>query len=169
MINLGKKAREILDIEANKVIRMLNNAYANEWLAYYQYWIGSKIVTGPMKKLAKHELNEHAYEELDHAGKIAERIIQLGGTPLLSPQNWYDETSCGYKIPEDPTVGRIIEQNLEGERCAIDDYKKLLDTLKDKDPITYDLILNILDTELEHEEDLQSILEDIEVMKKKVK
>lgn len=165
---MGKKAREIIDIDANKVINMLNKAYANEWLAHYQYWIGAKIVTGPMKKLAAYELSEHADEERDHADRIAERIIQLGGTPLLSPQDWYEETSCGYKTPTEPTVDRLIEQNLEGERCAIDDYQKLLDTVKDKDPITYNLILDILDTELEHEEDLQSILEDINVMKKKV-
>jgi len=165
---LGTKAREIIDIDANKVITMLNKAYANEWLAHYQYWIGAKIVTGSMRKLAAYELNEHAEEELDHAERIAERIIQLGGTPLLSPQDWYNETSCGYKTPNDSTVVRLIEQNLEGERCAIDDYQTLLNNVKDKDPITYDLILDILDTELEHEEDLQSILEDIEVMKKKV-
>ncbi len=165
---MGKKAREIIDIDANKVINMLNKAYANEWLAHYQYWIGAKIITGPMKKLAAYELSEHADEERDHADRIAKRIIQLGGTPLLSPNEWYEETSCGYKTPTEPTVDRLIEQNLEGERCAIDDYQKLLNTVKDKDPITYDLILDILDTELEHEEDLQSILEDIHVMKKKV-
>jgi bacterioferritin len=35
---------------------------------------------------------------------------------------------------------------------------------KDKDPVTYNVILTILQQEVEHEEDLQALLEDIEVM-----
>lgn len=161
---MGNKAIEIVDMNVKKLIELLNKAYADEWLAHYQYWIGAKIVKGPMRGVATRELEEHAKEEYEHAEMLAERIIQLGGTPLINPKAWYEETNCGYDDPLDPNVKKIVEQNLEGERCAIDVYKDLLETIDEKDRITYNLILEILDDELEHEEDLQSILEDIDFM-----
>jgi len=45
---------------------------------------------------------------------------------------------------------------------AIAMYNKLLDFVKDKDPITYHMVLEILEDEVEHEEDLEAILQDIE-------
>ncbi len=164
---MGNKAVEIVDMDVKKLIELLNKAYADEWLAHYQYWIGAKIVKGPMRGVAVRELAEHASEEYDHANKLAERIIQLGGIPLINPKEWYEESNCGYEDPLDHDVKKIVQQNLDGERCAIDVYKDMLNTLKDKDEITYNLIVDILDDELEHEEDLQSILDDIEVMKKR--
>jgi bacterioferritin len=35
---------------------------------------------------------------------------------------------------------------------------------RDKDPVTYNLALQILEQEVEHEEDLQALLEDFELM-----
>lgn len=162
---MGKKAKEILDIDEKKVVDLLNKAYADEWLAYYQYWIGAKIIKGPMRGVAARELEEHAGEELEHADMLAERIIQLGGTPVIKPEDWYNHTNCGYEAPSNPDVRRVVQQNIEGERCAVDVYQKMLDTFKDKDPVSYNLVLDILEDELEHEEDLEAIIEDIDVMK----
>ena len=36
--------------------------------------------------------------------------------------------------------------------------------LKDKDCITYQLVLEILEDEVEHEDDLETLLEDLELM-----
>jgi bacterioferritin len=164
---MGNKAIETIDMDVKKLIELLNKAYADEWLAHYQYWIGAKIVKGPMRGVAVSELEEHAQEEYEHANMLAERIIQLGGTPLLNPKGWYEETNCGYDDPLDPSVQKIIEQNLEGERCAIDVYNELIKTIRNKDDVTQKLIVDILEDELEHEEDLQSILEDIYFMEKR--
>ena len=82
---MGTRGREIVGIDVDKVIEMLNAAYASEWLAYYQYWLGAKLIKGPMKDAVAAELNLHATEELNHAVLVANRIIQLGGTPLLDP------------------------------------------------------------------------------------
>lgn len=95
---------------------------------------------------------------------VALRIIQLGGTPITKPEDWYKHTNCGYDAPDDPFVKTILEQNIKGEQCAISVYKKLMDLTKDKDPVTYNMALTILSDEIEHEEDLQSLLEDFELM-----
>jgi bacterioferritin len=39
-----------------------------------------------------------------------------------------------------------------------------MDITRDKDPITYNMVLTILQQEVEHEEDLQSLLEDYELL-----
>ena len=158
---MGTKGREIVDMDVSKLLELLNKAFADEWLAYYQYWIGAKVVRGSMRGAVEVELEEHAEEELEHAEDLAERIIQLGGTPLLKPEDWYKFTNCGYDSPEDPDVKKILEQNIKGEQCAIEVYKKLLGMIRDKDPITYHIIVEILEDEVEHEEDLQALLEDL--------
>lgn len=158
---MGTRGREIVDMDINELITLLNKALADEWLAYYQYWIGARVVEGQMRGVVEGELIEHAEEELEHAEMLVERILQLGGTPILEPEAWYDMTNCGYESPEDPSVRSILDQNIKGEQCAIDVYNKLLKKLEGKDPITYHIVAEILEDEVEHEDDLQAIKEDM--------
>ena len=162
---MGTRARSIISIDADLLIEKLNKAFADEWLAYYQYWIGAQLAKGPMRESVFAELTEHAADELRHATMLAPRIIQLGGTPPISPEMWYDMTNCGYELPEDPYVEVLLAQNIKGEQCAIDVYQELINLTRDTDPVTYDIVLQILTDELEHEEDLQALAEDIELMK----
>lgn len=163
---MGTRGREILGLDVKEVTKLLQKAFADEWLAYYQYWVGAKVVKGPMKDALITELIEHANDELRHADMIANRLIQLGEEPLLKPEDWYEYTNCGYDAPEDPFVKSVIEQNIKGEQCAITVYQNMLDFTKEKDPITYNLALQILEDEVDHEEDLQSLLEDLTLMLK---
>ncbi|MEO2068544.1 MAG: ferritin-like domain-containing protein [Desulfurobacteriaceae bacterium] len=159
---MGTKGRALVGEHADRIIELLNKALCDEWLAYYQYWIGSKVIKGPMKDAVIAELVQHANDELRHADMLVMRILELGGTPVLSPKQWFELTNCGYDAPEDPFVKKILEQNIKGEQCAIDTYNQILKLTKDIDPITYNLVLQILTDEVEHEEDLQSLLEDLE-------
>lgn len=161
---MGKLGREIVGQDVDHIIKLLNQAYASEWLAYYQYWLGAKLIKGPMKDAVASELTIHATEELAHAVLVADRIIQLGGTPVLSPNEWEKESPCKYDAPSDPYVVTLLDQNIDGERCAIATYKALMDATKDKDMITYNMALTILQQEVEHEEDLQALREDLELM-----
>ncbi|MFH1359749.1 MAG: ferritin-like domain-containing protein [Candidatus Omnitrophota bacterium] len=164
---MGTREREILKaagVKPKELIQLLNKAFADEWLAYYQYWIGAQVAKGIPREAVVAELNQHAADELRHAGMLALRIIQLGGEPLLEPKDWYQETNCGYDRPDNPDVRALLDQNIKGEQCAISTYKKLMDYTKDKDPVTYDIALQIFQDEIEHEEDLENIKEDIKIM-----
>ncbi len=162
---MGTLGRSLVGEDVDQLIELLNKALADEWLAYYQYWIGAKVAVGPMRGAAVAELEEHAVEELEHALLLVERILQLGGTPLLSPNDWFEMSNCGYAAPDDPYVEVLLEQNVEGEQCAIEVYQDMIDFTKDVDPVTYDMALQIMTDEIEHEEDLQALQEDIELMK----
>jgi bacterioferritin len=161
---MAQKGREIVKMNVDELINLLNKALADEWLAYYQYWIGAKVVKGPMKDAVISELTLHATEELAHAELLSTRIIQLGGTPVLSPAEWMKITNCGYDVPSDPWVEEILKQNIKGEQCAIKTYNNLLDITRTGDPVSYNVILSILSDEVEHEEDLDALREDLELM-----
>ncbi len=159
---MAKRGNSIIKgIEVSEIITMLNRAYADEWLAYYQYYIEEKVVKGIMKDAAIAELNQHATDELRHADMVAQRILQLGGTPLLNPKEWFTHTNCGYEEPKDFDVVAILEDAIKGEQCAIDTYSKIAEMTKDKDIVTYDIVSSILADEVEHEEDLQALHDDI--------
>ena len=161
---MGTRGREIVGMDVNQLLNLLNKAYSDEWFAYYQYWLGAKVVRGPMKDAVAAELLQHATEELAHADILANRIIQLGGKPVTEPQKWYEWSGCGYAPPDDEYVKTILSQNINGERCAIDAYNELMVQTRDKDMVTYNIALTILEQEIEHEEDLQSLLEDLELL-----
>ena len=161
---MGTKGREIVDMDIDQLLKVLNKAFADEWLAYYQYWIGAKVVKGPMKEAVIAELIQHAADELRHADMLAMRIIQLGGTPITKPEDWYKHTNCGYEAPDDPFVKKVLEQNIAGEQCAIMTYRKLVNLTMGKDPVTYNTVLQILQDEVGHEEDLQAEMEDLETL-----
>jgi bacterioferritin len=156
-------------IEAEAVVRLLNKAYCDEWLAYYQYFIESKVVKGIMKDAAITELDQHAADELRHATMVAGRIIQLGGTPALSPSEWMVNGNCGYEAPENPDVMAVLEQAIKGEQCAISVYSDLVDLTREKDIVTYDIVSQILADEVEHEEDLQALYDDIQEFVEQIK
>lgn len=160
---MGKAGISILKgIEVDEVINLLNKAYCDEWLAYYQYFVEAKVVKGIMKDAAIVELNQHAQDELRHANLVSDRIIQLGGTPVLDPGEWKKNSNCGYEAPSDPDILRILGQAINGERCAIKTYSDVLDITRNKDIVTYELVTQILSDEVEHEEDLQGLYDDIQ-------
>jgi bacterioferritin len=77
-----------------------------------------------VKEEAPAELIQHAADEFRHADILATRIIQLGGTPVLSPAEWSKLSNCGYDAPVDPFVKMVLEQNIKCEQCAIQTYKR---------------------------------------------
>ena len=160
---MGQMAQKITKTDNKKLIKALNEAFAEEWLAYYQYWIGAKVVEGIMRPNVQKELEEHAKEELGHAEKLAERIVQLGGTPLLNPKDWEKYAKCKYDEPRNANVLALLKQNIAGERCAIKRYQEICEMCYDgKDIATFHLARSIMDDEIEHEQDLEDLFNDID-------
>lgn len=166
---MGREAINISSVDVKKLLKMLNAALAEEWLAYYQYWIGARLMEGPMRSEIEPELLLHATQELNHAVLVVGRIIQLGGTPVLDPADWPKLSRCDYEAPTDPYVEVVLEQNLRGERCAIKRYKEIADFTGGKDHTTHAMAVTILNEELEHENDIEDWLTDIRRMKEELK
>ena len=109
-----------------------------------------------MRSEIEPELLLHATQELNHAVLVVGRIIQLGGTPILSPQDWFKVNRCTYDAPVDPYIEVVLEQNLKGERCAIKRYQEIADFTNGKE-------------EIEHENDIEDWITDINRMKEEFK
>lgn len=166
---MGRKASQIIGVDVNDLIKILNSALSEEWLAFYQYWIGARLMIGPMRAEVQPELLLHANQELNHAVLVVDRIIQLGGKPVLTPEDWFKLARCKYEPPNEPYIEIILNQNLEAERCAIQRYYEIAQMTDGKDFTTFQIANTILAEELEHEEDIESWLEDIQRMKEDFK
>ena len=112
-VNILKDKIDIVDLLAQ-----LNAALSEEWLAFYQYWVGSFVVEGAMRGDVQREFQEHAAEEYNHAKLLADRIIELEGVPVLDPKQWFDLARCKYDAPVDFGSEILLKQNVESERCA---------------------------------------------------
>ena len=158
---MAKESVKILQgkLDVESLISQLNAALAEEWLAYYQYWIGALVVEGAMRPNVQSEFEEHANEERKHAEMIAKRIIELEGVPVLDPQKWSELARCKYDL---------LNDNVASERCAILRYQEIADFTNGKDFTTCDMAKKILAEEEEHEQDLQDYLTDIARMKKSI-
>ena len=87
-------------IDVSEVLDELNAALSEEWLAFYQYWVGALVVKGAMRGDVQREFQEHAMEEFEHAKLIADRIIELEGVPVLDPKKWFPgRGTCAGRIP----------------------------------------------------------------------
>ena len=156
-------------INVNRVIELLNKALAEEWLAFYQYWIGAIVAKGAMRSDVQREFEQHALEEFGHAKLVAQRIIQLEGTPLLNPRQWVEFASCPYDEPDgDFDVARLLVQNVASERCAIKRYQEIATFTDGKDFTTCDIAKKILADEQDHEQELQDFLDDIHILCKEI-
>ena len=158
---MGQMAQSISQVDKEELLKILNIAFAEEWLAYYQYWLGARLAVGPMRKAIADEFEQHAGEELEHAEKLAARIIELGGTPVLNPEEWQKTALCKYDAPANPQVIKLLEQNMTAEKCAITRYQKICEMCFGKDFETYRISEDILHDEIEHEEEIAAYQEDI--------
>ena len=63
----------------------------------------------------------------------------------------------------------ILKQNLNGERCAIQRYDEIANFTNGKDHSTYQMAITILGDEIEHENDIEAFLADIERLKEDIR
>ena len=152
---MAKESVKILrgKIDVDNLLSQLNAALSEEWLAYYQYWVGAQVVEGILRPGVQSELEEHAEEEKHHADLIAKRIIELEGVPVLDPMKWFELARCKYLAPTDFDTINILHQNIASERCAIMRYQEIANYTNGIDFTTCDMAKHILAEEEDHEQD----------------
>ena len=79
------------------VIKLLNDALATEYVCVLRYYRHYFMAKGMLADAVKAEFLEHAQQEQAHAGKLAERIVQLGGEPDLNPDTLTTRSHAEYK------------------------------------------------------------------------
>jgi bacterioferritin len=156
---MGRKAKEIVKANIQEVIGDLQKAYADEWLAHYQYWLTAQWIRGMDADTVKQILIQQSADELLHAEKLANRIIQLGGTPIMQFDQLTQISACGYKAPpSDPSnIKQVIQDVLDAEACAIEAYSKLTEKYRVTDVVTHEIFEELLEDEVDDEEEWEKL------------
>ncbi len=151
------------DLDVDKLLGMLNEALDQEWLTYYQSWIGAILMEGPMWAVIKPELFIHSNQELSHATLIKTRMLQLGAELNLNSLGSMKNPYC--KVPDNPYITVILHQNLTEELSAIERYSEIADFTEGKDETTHQIVSYILNEELTHERNIENWLDAIALIK----
>jgi len=141
------------------VLRLLNESLATEIVCVLRYKRHYYMAKGINAKSVAAEFLEHANEEQGHADEIAQRIVQLGGAPNLSPEGLQTRSHSEYVEGED--IVDMLQEDLIAERIAIDTYREIIQYLGNDDPTTRRMMEGILAVEEEHAEDIGSLLEEL--------
>jgi bacterioferritin len=167
---LRRRAREHMErgavtpgyaADRDTVVNILNAALATEIVCQLRYKRHYFMADGIHAEAAKAEFLEHANEEAEHADRIAERIVQLGGEPDFSPEGLATRSHAEYAAGTN--LREMIEEDLVAERVAIESYREIVLYLADRDPTTRRLMEEVLAAEEEHADDLVSLLKDLRV------
>ncbi|SFB93113.1 ferritin-like domain-containing protein [Massilia yuzhufengensis] len=142
--------------DRDAVIAMLNDALATELLCVLRYKRHYYTVSGPNTGHIKAEFLEHAQQEQDHADRIAERIVQLNGSPNFNPATLTARSHAEYDDSDD--VQAMIRADLIAERVAIESYRQMILAIGDKDPTTRAMLVDIMAVEEEHADDMSDLL-----------
>ncbi|WP_421683648.1 bacterioferritin [Stutzerimonas urumqiensis] len=148
---------ESYSADRDMVIQLLNEALATELVCYLRYKRHYYMATGLKSSVAADEFLEHANEEQEHADRLAERIVQLGGEPDFNPDTLTERAHAQYA--EGNGLRDMVFENLVSERIAIDSYREIVQYLGDKDPTTRRIFEDILAQEEEHADDMAGLLD----------
>ncbi|MBF6615240.1 MAG: ferritin-like domain-containing protein [Candidimonas sp.] len=140
-----------------EIIEMLNAALATELVCAMRYKRHYYTATGLVNEPIKAEFLTHAQEEEEHAGRIAERIVQLNGEPDFNPATISQRSHAEYDECTD--IKGMIRANLVAERIAIESYRQMIERIGDTDPTTKHLLIDIMAVEEEHADDMRDLLD----------
>ncbi|MFB8348307.1 ferritin-like domain-containing protein [Streptomyces niveus] len=143
--------------DLGRVIQVLNEALATEIVCTLRYKRHYYTATGLYAEPVAAEFLEHAGEEQQHADRLAERIVQLGGEPDFNPETLTKRSHAEYDASLD--LIKMIKEDLVAERVAIAAYTGIAQWLGDGDPTTRRIFEDLLAQEEEHADDLRGLLE----------
>ncbi|CRN05662.1 bacterioferritin [Pseudomonas fulva] len=143
--------------DRERIIKLLNDSLATELVCTLRYKRHYFMASGVKASVAAEEFLEHANQESEHADKLAERIVQLGGEPDFNPDNLSKNSHAQYVAGA--TLKEMVLEDLVAERIAIDSYREIIQYIGDKDPTTRRIFEDILAQEEEHADDMSDLLD----------
>src|SRR5437588_7602438 len=135
--------------QREEIIRMLTKAYWMEIETVMSYVANSINPDGVRAQEIIESLHEDVDEELGHARQFGERIKELYG---VVPGSMDFQAEQSYlQPPEHQTdMVHVIKGVIEAETGAIDHYNAIIEATDGVDPVTNDMVIEILHDEEQH-------------------
>jgi bacterioferritin len=145
-----------------RVVELLTKAYWMEIETVMSYIAASVNLDGVRAMEIKESLAEDVHEELGHAQRFAARIKELygvvPGSEEFSPEQTY------LQPPEEQTdIVHVIRGVIEAESGAIEHYTRVVEETDGIDPVTQDMVIEILHDEQGHRRLFEGFLREYEV------
>jgi bacterioferritin len=133
----------------DEIVEMLKQAYWMEIETVMSYIANSVNPDGVRAQEVKESLEEDIQEELGHAQQFAARIKELYGVVPGSEQFASEQS---YLQPPDDQVDivHVIRGVIEAEKGAIEHYSRIVAETDSVDPVTNDMVIDILHDEQGH-------------------
>ena len=164
-MEIGRGSEGILSQEMaqkrEEIIELLKQAYFMELETVINYVTNSTNPDGVRAQEVKEALEEDIQEELDHARQFASRIKELYGVVPGSSEFEADQTFL--QPPEKQIdVVHVIRGVIEAETKAIEHYTRVVETTEGADPVTQDMVIDILRDEQGHRRLFEGFLREYE-------
>jgi bacterioferritin len=149
------------DAKRREVIELLERAYWMEIETVMSYIANSVNPDGVRAREVAEALEEDIQEELGHARQFAARIKELYGVVPGSLAFQAEQTYL--QPPEEQTdIEHVIRGVIEAERGAIEFYTQVIETTDQVDPVTQDMMIDILRDEQGHLRLFEGFLRELE-------
>lgn len=145
--------------DREKIIELLNASLATELVCVLRYKRHYFMANGIKANVVAEEFLEHAKQEMEHADKLAERIVQLGGEPDFNPDGLTGRSHAQYVAGAN--LREMVYEDLVAERIAVDSYREIVQYIGESDPTTRRIFEDILAQEEEHADDMADLLKDL--------
>jgi bacterioferritin len=132
-----------------RVIELLTTAYWMEVETVMSYIANSVNPDGVRAQEVKESLEEDIQEELGHAQRFAERIKELYGV-VPGSEDFSAEQSYLQPPSDQVDIVHVIRGVIEAERGAIEHYSRIIEETDTIDPVTQDMVIEILHDEQGH-------------------
>jgi bacterioferritin len=156
----GILAEENTD-KREQIIELLSRAYWMEIETVMSYIANSVNPDGVRAQEIKESLEEDIQEELGHAQKFAERIKELWG--VVPGSDDFSAEQSYLQPPERQTdIVHVIKGVIEAETGAIEHYTRIIEETEGIDPVTQDMVIDILRDEQGHRRLFEGFLREYE-------
>ena len=135
--------------DREKIIELLTKAYWMEIETVMSYIANSINPDGVRAQEIIESLQQDIQEELGHAQQFAARIKELDGV-VPGSLDFHAEQS--YLQPPDlqTDIVHVIRGVIEAETGAIEHYNEIIEFCEGRDPVTQDMVIDILRDEEGH-------------------
>jgi bacterioferritin len=145
----------------DEIIELLKQAYFAELETVINYVTNSVNPDGVRAQEVKESLEEDIQEELTHAQQFAQRIKELYGVVPGSMEFKAEQHSL--QPPEHQTdVVHVIKGVIDAETKAIELYTRIVEATDEIDPVTNDMMIEILHDEQGHRRLFEGFLREYE-------